>query len=101
MNGTWNGTNTSLYGQVLTPCMQAVQDLVQSSAIEQCQMDYMQGDCSSANFVPWDTANSAVICVHIFGVLMMFMALSIVCDEFFVPALEVMVERWQIDPDIA
>ena len=81
--------------------MQAVQDLVQSSAIEQCQMDYMQGDCSSANFVPWDTANSAVICVHIFGVLVMFMALSIVCDEFFVPALEVMVERWQIDPDIA
>ena len=101
MNGTWNGTNTSLYSQVLTPCMQAVQDLVQSSAIEQCQVDYMEGDCSGANFVPWDTANSAVICVHIFGVLVMFMALSIVCDEFFVPALEVVVERWQIDPDIA
>ena len=61
----------------------------------------MQGDCSGANVIPWETANSAVVTVHIFGVLVMFMALSIVCDEFFVPALEVVVERWQIDPDIA
>lgn len=88
-------------GEILTPCMQAVQDLVQATVVEQCQVDYMQGDCSNANFVPWNTANSAFICVHIFGVLVMFMSLSIVCDEFFVPALEVVVERWQIDPDIA
>ena len=87
--------------EILTPCMQKVRDLVQNAAPEQCQVDYMEGDCSSANFVPWNTANSAFICVHIFGVLVMFLSLSIVCDEFFVPALEVMVERWEIDPDIA
>ena len=31
----------------------------------------------------------------------MFLALAIVCDEFFVPALEVMVDTWQIEDDVA
>ena len=31
----------------------------------------------------------------------MFLALSVVCDEFFVPALEVLVERLGIAPDVA
>ena len=31
----------------------------------------------------------------------MFMALSIVCDEFFVPALEVIIDKLQITEDVA
>ena len=94
-------TSNASTAEPLTECYQKVQDLLVGVGIEQCQVDYMQGDCDNANWVPWETADSAVICVHIFGVLVMFMSLSIVCDEFFVPALEVLVERWQIDPDIA
>ena len=41
------------------------------------------------------------IFLHAFGVLYTFVAIAIVCDDFFVPALEVLVERFQIDDDVA
>lgn len=39
--------------------------------------------------------------LHILGVIWMFLALSVVCDECFVPALEVIVDRLQVPPEIA
>ena len=41
--------------------------------------------------------------LYIFGVLYMFLALAIVCDEYFVPALEVMSGEYHLDltPDIS
>ncbi|KAL1524928.1 hypothetical protein AB1Y20_019805 [Prymnesium parvum] len=44
---------------------------------------------------------SGAITLHFFGVLYMFLALAIVCDEYFVPALDEMVERFDISPDVA
>jgi sodium/potassium/calcium exchanger 2 len=38
--------------------------------------------------------------LHLLGALYMFLALSIVCDEFFVPALEVIVERFKISVSV-
>jgi len=37
----------------------------------------------------------------IIGIMYVFIALAIVCDEFFVPALEVIAEKWSITPDVA
>ncbi|GMH88344.1 hypothetical protein TrST_g13962 [Triparma strigata] len=39
--------------------------------------------------------------VYIIGVMYMFIALAIVCDEFFVPALEVISTKWKLSNDIA
>lgn len=44
--------------------------------------------------------NGAVI-LHIIGVVYMFVALAIVCDEFFVPALDVIIEKLDIQDDVA
>ncbi|XP_067620506.1 sodium/potassium/calcium exchanger Nckx30C isoform X3 [Eurosta solidaginis] len=44
--------------------------------------------------------NGAVIC-HIVGVIYMFVALAIVCDEFFVPSLDVIIEKLDITDDVA
>ncbi|XP_054083582.1 uncharacterized protein LOC105218237 isoform X3 [Zeugodacus cucurbitae] len=44
--------------------------------------------------------NGAVIC-HIIGVIYMFVALAIVCDEFFVPSLDVIIEKLDITDDVA
>ncbi|KAK7912351.1 hypothetical protein WMY93_012562 [Mugilogobius chulae] len=41
------------------------------------------------------------IILHVFGMIYMFVALAIVCDEFFVPALEVITEKLQISEDVA
>ena len=39
--------------------------------------------------------------LHILGMVYMFIALAIVCDEFFVPALDVIIEKAQISEDVA
>ncbi|XP_039276150.1 sodium/potassium/calcium exchanger Nckx30C-like, partial [Nilaparvata lugens] len=41
------------------------------------------------------------VIVHILGVVYMFVALAIVCDEFFVPALDVVIEKLDIAEDVA
>jgi len=41
------------------------------------------------------------IIFHIIGVSYMFLALALVCDNYFVPALEVIIERLGVSPDVA
>ncbi|XP_029932017.1 sodium/potassium/calcium exchanger 2 isoform X5 [Myripristis murdjan] len=41
------------------------------------------------------------VVLHMFGMLYMFIALAIVCDEFFVPALTVITEKLSISDDVA
>jgi len=58
------------------------------------------------NFYPTDLWQypcnpDAGLLLHVAGVAYMFLALAIVCDEFFCPALEVVVEKMDIDPDMA
>uniref|UniRef100_A0A182JHM3 Sodium/calcium exchanger membrane region domain-containing protein n=1 Tax=Anopheles atroparvus TaxID=41427 RepID=A0A182JHM3_ANOAO len=44
--------------------------------------------------------NGAII-LHVIGVMYMFVALAIVCDEFFVPSLDVIIEKLGITDDVA
>lgn len=44
--------------------------------------------------------NGAVV-LHIFGLAYMFVALAVVCDEFFIPALDVITEKLEISEDVA
>lgn len=44
---------------------------------------------------------SGWISVYIAGVLYTFLALAIVCDEYFVPSLDVLVEKFKVSPDVA
>eukprot|EP00753_Platysulcus_tardus_P019622 PLAT7368.1.p1 GENE.PLAT7368.1~~PLAT7368.1.p1 ORF type:complete len:642 (+),score=345.70 PLAT7368.1:663-2588(+) len=48
-----------------------------------------------------DQLTGGAIVLHILGVLYMFLALAIVCDEFFVPALNVITEKAGVSPDVA
>jgi len=41
------------------------------------------------------------VVLHAIGLLYMFAAIATVCDEFFVPALEQLVEAWDINEDVA
>ncbi|NWI77748.1 NCKX1 protein, partial [Dryoscopus gambensis] len=41
------------------------------------------------------------VVLHIFGIIYVFVALAIVCDEYFVPALGVITEKLQISEDVA
>ena len=39
--------------------------------------------------------------LYLIGIFYMFAALAIICDEFFVPALEVIEERFDVAPNVA
>ena len=41
------------------------------------------------------------VILHVMGVVYMFVALAIVCDEFFVPSLDVIIEKLEIADDVA
>ncbi|KAL5260676.1 hypothetical protein ACHWQZ_G010734 [Mnemiopsis leidyi] len=51
-------------------------------------------------FTECQIKDGAVI-LHVFGMLYMFTALALICDEFFVPALEVIIDVLQISDDVA
>jgi len=44
---------------------------------------------------------SGALCLYILGLIYMFVALAIVCDEFFVPSLDVIIEKFGISEDVA
>uniref|UniRef100_A0A8D9APD6 Sodium/potassium/calcium exchanger Nckx30C n=1 Tax=Cacopsylla melanoneura TaxID=428564 RepID=A0A8D9APD6_9HEMI len=44
---------------------------------------------------------SGAVIVYIIGLLYMFIALAVVCDEFFVPSLDVIIERLGVQEDVA
>jgi len=48
-----------------------------------------------------DQLSNGAIVLYILGMIYMFVALAIVCDEFFVPSLEVIIERMNISEDVA
>uniref|UniRef100_A0AAV2KQ39 Sodium/calcium exchanger membrane region domain-containing protein n=1 Tax=Knipowitschia caucasica TaxID=637954 RepID=A0AAV2KQ39_KNICA len=47
------------------------------------------------------TRRRGAVVLHMFGMIYMFIALAIVCDEFFVPALTVITEKLAISDDVA
>lgn len=51
-------------------------------------------------FTKEERQRGAVI-LHMMGVIYMFVALAIVCDEFFVPSLDVIIEKFGIPDDVA
>ncbi|KAI4873958.1 hypothetical protein NFI96_021657 [Prochilodus magdalenae] len=59
-----------------------------------------QGDYPEDLFSLEERRQGAVV-LHMFGMLYMFIALAIVCDEFFVPALTVITEKLEISDDVA
>merc|ERR1719242_1786094 len=44
---------------------------------------------------------SGALILHFIGLMYMFLAIAIVCDEFFVPSIEAIVERLDLSPDVA
>ncbi|XP_035295704.1 sodium/potassium/calcium exchanger 2 isoform X3 [Cricetulus griseus] len=62
--------------------------------------DHAQGDYPKDIFSLQERRKGAVI-LHVCGMIYMFIALAIVCDEFFVPSLTVITEKLGISDDVA
>ncbi|XP_070710505.1 sodium/potassium/calcium exchanger 2-like [Pempheris klunzingeri] len=62
--------------------------------------NHSQGEYPPDIFTLAERRQGAVV-LHMFGMIYMFIALAIVCDEFFVPALTVITEKLTISDDVA
>uniref|UniRef100_A0A8C6XJV3 Solute carrier family 24 member 2 n=1 Tax=Naja naja TaxID=35670 RepID=A0A8C6XJV3_NAJNA len=62
--------------------------------------EHSQGDYPTDLFSLEERRRGAVL-LHIIGMIYMFVALAIVCDEFFVPSLTVITEKLKISDDVA
>lgn len=62
--------------------------------------DHAQGDYPKDIFSLAERRKGAII-LHVIGMIYMFIALAIVCDEFFVPSLTVITEKLSISDDVA
>ncbi|XP_015228114.1 sodium/potassium/calcium exchanger 2-like isoform X2 [Cyprinodon tularosa] len=69
-------------------------------AMKSSDLEMNQGDYPTDYFSVEDRRQGYVL-LHMFGMLYMFIALAIVCDEFFVPALTVITEKLEISDDVA
>uniref|UniRef100_A0A8C5LA36 Solute carrier family 24 (sodium/potassium/calcium exchanger), member 2 n=1 Tax=Jaculus jaculus TaxID=51337 RepID=A0A8C5LA36_JACJA len=62
--------------------------------------EHAQGDYPKDIFSLEERRRGAII-LHVLGMIYMFIALAIVCDEFFVPSLTVITEKLGISDDVA
>ncbi|NXP02344.1 NCKX2 protein, partial [Thinocorus orbignyianus] len=62
--------------------------------------DHAKGEYPKDIFSLEERRRGAVI-LHVIGMIYMFIALAIVCDEFFVPSLTVITEKLSISDDVA
>uniref|UniRef100_A0A672JL73 Solute carrier family 24 member 2 n=1 Tax=Salarias fasciatus TaxID=181472 RepID=A0A672JL73_SALFA len=69
-------------------------------AMPSTEEDMNHGDYPTDLFTVEERRQGYVV-FHMFGMLYMFIALAIVCDEFFVPALTVITEKLEISDDVA
>ncbi|KAM9362819.1 sodium/potassium/calcium exchanger 2-like [Symphorus nematophorus] len=68
---------------------------MKSSDIEMNHGDY------PTDYFSIEERRQGYVALHMFGMMYMFIALAIVCDEFFVPALTVITEKLEISDDVA
>lgn len=68
---------------------------MKSPAIEMNHGDYPK------DYFSVEERRQGYVLFHMFGMLYMFIALAIVCDEFFVPGLTVITEKLEISDDVA
>lgn len=86
---------TLLQHQNLTVAAEDVPVAMKSSEIELNHGDY------PTDLFSVEERRQGYVVLHMFGMLYMFIALAIVCDEFFVPALTVITEKLEISDDVA
>jgi len=79
------------------------------SSVQIYPNDYIIGKYNKAGDEDWDNGSygdapagrKVGIIVHIIGVIYMLVGLNTVCDIYFCGALDEMVEKWKVKPDVA
>ncbi|XP_016411438.1 sodium/potassium/calcium exchanger 1-like isoform X2 [Sinocyclocheilus rhinocerous] len=85
---------------VPTPATDMTTFLPNTTASRPGEAPHMKGEYPEDIFTIEERRKGWVI-LHIFGMVYMFASLAIVCDEFFVPTLGVIIDKLEISDDVA
>lgn len=95
-------TNKHVFQRQLLEAVTLVHELTTDGNItNESNYTKVRGQLYPPDIFTDDQLRQGAVVVYIFGIIYMFVALAIVCDEFFVPALEVITEKMDISPDVA
>lgn len=106
----WYSPSTWNWDPQCPPAPEGIKTLINASNITNGTIQIVHPDCTGycAGFLyplTWQITEIREIVYPIFlyilGILYTFFAIAIICDEFFVPALERIAEKYDISPDVA
>jgi solute carrier family 24 (sodium/potassium/calcium exchanger), member 2 len=72
-----------------------------SMSLNETVVEVLKDPLFPADLFTVEQRRQGAITLHILGVIYMFVALAVVCDEFFVPSLDVIIEKLDIADDVA
>jgi len=72
-----------------------------SMSLNDTVVEVLKDPLFPADLFTVEQRRQGAITLHILGVIYMFVALAVVCDEFFVPSLDVIIEKLDIADDVA
>uniref|UniRef100_A0AC35F1M7 Sodium/calcium exchanger membrane region domain-containing protein n=1 Tax=Panagrolaimus sp. PS1159 TaxID=55785 RepID=A0AC35F1M7_9BILA len=81
--------------RLLAPCFRNLSAKIQENAEPDDDGQFPR------DFFTLEQRQHGAVILHLFGLIYMFIALAIVCDEFFVPSLGVITEKLDISEDVA
>lgn len=98
------GSSSNIYG-LRSSDAKMQRHLLSTSSAKKCNGSSTGPECKSRQF-PTDIfteeqRKDGAFVLHLFGMAYMFVALAIVCDEFFVPSLSVIISKLAISEDVA
>jgi len=106
----WYSPSTWNWDPQCPPPPEGIKTLINATNITNGTIQIVHPDCTGycAGFLyplTWQIAEIRElvfpIFLYILGILYTFFAIAIICDEFFVPALERIAEKYDISPDVA
>nr|XP_056704179.1 sodium/potassium/calcium exchanger 2 [Euleptes europaea] len=101
MNSLGSQTSTHTYQRILLNIEdQNPNGTLDSPVFMKHDHNHSKGEYPEDLFTLEERRKGAVI-LHICGMIYMFIALALVCDEFFVPSLTVITEKLEISDDVA
>merc|ERR1719326_1477629 len=106
----WYDPSTWNWDPQCPPAPEGIKTFINATNSTNATIQIVTPDCTGycAGFLyplTWQIAEIREIVypifLYIFGILYTFFAIAIICDEFFVPALERIAEKYDISPDVA
>jgi len=106
----WYSPSTWNWDPQCPPPPEGIKTLINATNITNGTIQIVHPDCTGycAGFLyplAWQIAEIRElvfpIFLYILGILYTFFAIAIICDEFFVPALERIADKYDISPDVA